>query len=48
MNLPGKNVAKIKVTFSGGTTSADEFSIVEFTEGSIDENKLSNYFIEEN
>ncbi|MDR1225416.1 MAG: CsgG/HfaB family protein [Prevotellaceae bacterium] len=47
MELPGKAVGKIKITLTGGTPDA-EFSIVEFTEGKIDENKLSNYYIEEN
>ncbi len=48
MNLPGKTAGKIKVTFTGGDTPNDEFSIVEFTEGSINTANLSNYVIEEN
>lgn len=47
MELPGKAVGKIKVLLSGGDMPINEFSVVEFTEGSIDESKLSNYYIEE-
>jgi hypothetical protein len=47
MELPGKTVGKVSVTFSGGDTPTSEFSTVVFTEGSIDETKLVNYYIEE-
>jgi curli biogenesis system outer membrane secretion channel CsgG len=47
MELPGKPVGKIKITFTGGETPEAEFSLVEFTEGQIDTNNLSNYYIEE-
>jgi curli biogenesis system outer membrane secretion channel CsgG len=47
MELPGKVVGKIKVTFTGGETPETEYSLVQFTDGKIDENNLSNYFIEE-
>lgn len=47
MELPGKEAGKIKITFTGGETPESEFSIVEFTQGSIDQNKLENYYIEE-
>jgi curli biogenesis system outer membrane secretion channel CsgG len=47
MELPGKTVGKIKVTFTGGETPESEFSLVEFIEGQIDENNLLNYYIEE-
>jgi hypothetical protein len=47
MELPGKTVGKIEVTFTGGETPETEFSLVKFTEGSIDAENLSNYYIEE-
>jgi len=47
MELPGKQVGKIKVTFTGGETRESEFSLVEFAEGQIDTNNLTNYYIEE-
>lgn len=47
MELPGKEVGMIKVTFMGGETPESEFSLVQFIEGSIDENNLLNYYIEE-
>jgi hypothetical protein len=47
MELPGKEVGTIAVTFTGGETPETEFSLVRFTEGKIDENNLSNYYIEE-
>ncbi|MDR0574250.1 MAG: CsgG/HfaB family protein [Tannerella sp.] len=48
MELPGKTVGKIKITFTGGDSSDSEFSTVEFIEGHIDETQLSKYYIEEN
>lgn len=45
MELPGKTVGKIRITMTGGESIDNEFSIVEFTEGKIDENQLSNYYI---
>lgn len=47
MELPGKQVGTIKITFSGGDTPESEFSIVEFLQGGIDHSKLDNYYIEE-
>ncbi|GHV09555.1 hypothetical protein FACS1894162_0320 [Bacteroidia bacterium] len=47
MELPGKEIAKIQVTLTGGDTPETEFSLVQFTEGTIDTNNLSNYYIEE-
>jgi curli biogenesis system outer membrane secretion channel CsgG len=47
MELPGKNVGKVKVDFVGGDTAQNEYSIVSFVEGSVDRNNLSNYFIKE-
>ncbi|MCA1744397.1 MAG: CsgG/HfaB family protein [Bacteroidales bacterium] len=47
MELPGKTVGKIKIIFSGGDSAESEFSMVEFVEGTIDQNTLSNYYIKE-
>ncbi|MCL2649410.1 MAG: CsgG/HfaB family protein [Candidatus Azobacteroides sp.] len=47
MELPGRQAGKIKVTFTGGETPESEFSLVKFTEGQIDTNNLTNYYIEE-
>lgn len=47
MELPGKEAGKIKITFTGGDNPESEFSIVEFTQGQIDQTKLENYYIEE-
>ncbi len=47
MELPGKSVGKIRIDFTGGENPQSEFSMVSFTEGSIDKNYLSNYFIKE-
>ena len=47
MELPGKQVGKIIITFSGGETPESEFSLVEFIEGQIDTGNLLNYYIEE-
>jgi hypothetical protein len=45
MELPGKTAGKIRITLTGGETMDSEFSVVEFTEGKIDESKLSSYYI---
>ena len=47
IELPGENVGKIKIDFTGGDTPQTEFSLVSFTEGDIDPNELSNYYIKE-
>jgi curli biogenesis system outer membrane secretion channel CsgG len=47
MELPGQNAGKIKIDFIGGTTEQDEFSVVSFTEGSIDKTKVADYYISE-
>ncbi|MDD2278319.1 MAG: CsgG/HfaB family protein [Bacteroidales bacterium] len=47
MELPGKKVGKIRVEFVGGDNPQNEFSMVVFTEGSIDPQNLNNYFIKE-
>jgi curli biogenesis system outer membrane secretion channel CsgG len=45
--LPGKTVGKIKIDVMGGDNPQTEFSMVSFTEGSIDKQNLSNYYIKE-
>jgi hypothetical protein len=47
MELPGKSVGKIKIDFTGGENPQSEFSMVSFTEGSIDKQNLNNYYIKE-
>ncbi|MGB3344406.1 MAG: CsgG/HfaB family protein [Aequorivita sp.] len=47
MDLPGKTVAKIRIDYIGGDNPQNEFSMVSFTEGNIDEQNLNNYYIKE-
>jgi curli biogenesis system outer membrane secretion channel CsgG len=47
MELPGKVVGKINIDFTGGENPQNEFSLVSFTEGNIDKDNLSKYFIKE-
>ena len=47
IELPGKIVAKIKIDFVGGENPQNEFSMVSFTEGTIDKKNLNNYLIKE-
>lgn len=47
MELPGKSVGKIKIDFTGGENPQSEFSMVSFSEGSIDKQNLNNYYIKE-
>lgn len=47
MELPGKDVGKVKIDFSGGDNPQNEFSMVSFIEGEIDKQNLSNYYIKE-
>ncbi|MCH4896375.1 penicillin-binding protein activator LpoB [Marinilabiliaceae bacterium JC040] len=48
IELPGKNVAKVKVIMTAGQNAETEYSIVEIVEGSFDKENLSNYYITEN
>ena len=48
IELPGKKVGMLKVDFVGGDNPENEFSMVSFTDGSIDKQNLNNYYIEEN
>lgn len=45
--LPGKSVGKIKIDVMGGENPQSEFSMVSFTDGGIDKQNLSNYYIKE-
>ncbi len=47
VELPGTKVAEVTVVSTGGTTIADEYSIVNLTNGSVNASKLSNYIITE-
>lgn len=47
IELPGKRVGQIRIDYSGGESSENEFSIVSFIEGNIDKNSLSKYFIKQ-
>lgn len=47
MELPGKVVGKIKVEYSGGEDPQNEFSLVSFTEGDINKEQLTRYYIKE-
>jgi len=47
IELPGKTAGKIKIDFTGGDNPQNEFSMVSFTEGGIDKQNLSNYYIKE-
>lgn len=45
IELPGKRVAGIKISFIGGDMPQNEFSMVEITDGSFEKDKLENYYI---
>lgn len=45
IELPGKKVATVKVSFTGGDTPQNEFSIVEVTDGAIGKENLDKYYI---
>lgn len=47
IELPGKNIGTIKVIFVGGENPLNEFSIVNFIDGEINNEVLSNYIIKE-
>ncbi|MDR2130187.1 MAG: CsgG/HfaB family protein [Odoribacteraceae bacterium] len=47
MELPGKAAGKIRIDFTGGDNPQNEFSTVSFVEGSIDQQHLNNYYIQE-
>ena len=47
IELPGKQVAKVKVLSVGGSTITDEYAFVTLVEGSIDAKNLSKYEIQD-
>lgn len=47
IELPGKTVGKVKVDMLGGETVESEYSLVTLLEGTINKDKLNNYFIKE-
>ena len=47
IELPGKQVAKIKVLSTGGSSITDEYSFVALIDGAIDSSNLSKYEIQE-
>lgn len=47
IELPGKNIGKIEIEFTGGDTPQNEFSMVSFSDGNIDKDNLANYYIKE-
>lgn len=47
VELPGKTVGKVKITYMGGDNPQSEFSMVSFVEGAIDGNSLDRYYIKE-
>lgn len=47
VELPGREVGKVKVDFMGGDTPQNQFSMVSFVSGDIDKNNLGNYYVKE-
>jgi curli biogenesis system outer membrane secretion channel CsgG len=47
MELPGKEVGKVKIDYLGGETPQSEFSMVSFVSGDVDKSDLENYYIKE-
>lgn len=47
MELPGKEIGKVEVTFTGGENPDSEFSLVKFISGSFDPEQLTKYYIQE-
>jgi curli biogenesis system outer membrane secretion channel CsgG len=47
IELPGKDIGRVKVTTLGGETVDAEYAIVSFIEGKIDTNALGNYYLTE-
>lgn len=45
IELPGKKVATVKITFVGGENVQNEFSMVDITEGSFAKDTLDKYYI---
>ncbi len=47
IELPGKAIGKLKVESVGGESVESEYSIVSVSEGAVDKEKLSNYYIKQ-
>jgi hypothetical protein len=47
MELPGKVVGKVKIEFIGGEGAQNEYALVSFTDGTIEKEKLTSYYIRE-
>lgn len=47
IELPGKEVGKVKVNTIAGDTPETEYSIVDLVSGNIDTSNLNNYYIQE-
>jgi curli biogenesis system outer membrane secretion channel CsgG len=47
IELPGKVVGNIKIDLVGGDTPQNEFSMVTLIDGSVDNQRLSSYYIQE-
>lgn len=47
IELPGKEIGKIKIDFTGGDSPQNEFSIVSIIEGDINKDMINNYYIKE-
>tara|TARA_B100000780_G_C21045209_1_gene419555 strand:- start:21 stop:983 length:963 start_codon:yes stop_codon:yes gene_type:complete len=47
IELPGRKVGKIQIDYLGGENPQNEFSMVSFISGDINQNDLSKYFIKE-
>ncbi|MBQ9206170.1 MAG: hypothetical protein IJ158_05595 [Treponema sp.] len=47
IELPGKQLAKVTVLSTGGSTVSDEYAIVSLSEGSVDPAKISDYVIQD-
>lgn len=47
IELPGKKTGTVKVLTTEGTTAADEYSLVQVTEGTVDSKNLDQYEIRE-
>ena len=47
IELPGKQIAKVKVGFTGGENPQNEFSMVSLIEGNFDKLNLTNYTVNE-
>lgn len=45
--LPGKKIGAVKITMVGGDTPETEFSMVTLLDGSMDKDKLANYYIQQ-